>query len=81
MRALPLIAASSALAAVSAADLSLLMKLLAWIWPLSSPSITVGWAEMNDWVATSSVVTNWPLGHRLASLTSTWPPSASISAS
>ena len=48
---LPLSAASSASAAVSAADLSLLMKLFASIWPLSSPSMVVGCAEMNDCVA------------------------------
>src|SRR6202035_513591 len=81
LRLLPLSEASSALAAASAWDLLLAMKLLAWIWPLSSPLTADACWEMKDWVATRLVVTNWPLGHRLASLTSAWPPAASISAS
>src|ERR1700733_1732887 len=81
LRALPLTEASSGLAAASAADLLVAMNWLAWIWPLSSPLMVAGCAAMNAWVATRLVVTNWPLGHRLASSTSTWPPAATICAS
>src|ERR1700729_2811887 len=62
-RLLPLTAASSALATLSACVLLAAMKLLASIWALSRSVMTVGLALMNDWVATSSVVTNWPCGH------------------
>ncbi len=41
-RLLPVSDASSALAAASAAARLELMKLFAWIWPLSRPLITVG---------------------------------------
>ena len=61
---------SAWLAAVSAADLLSAMKELASICPLSRSLMTVGFLAMKLCVATSSVVTNWPFGHRLASLTS-----------
>src|ERR1700735_5369398 len=71
--------ASSALAAVSAVGLLWLMKLFDWIWPLSRPLTAEACAARKAWVTTRFVVTNWPFGHRLASLTRAWPPGASIS--
>src|SRR5262245_6133594 len=71
-RPLPSRVVSSLLAAASAPEGLLWILLLASIWPLSRPVTSDGCAARNFWVTTRFVVTNWPLGHRDASLTSMW---------
>src|SRR5260370_38595791 len=60
---------SSELAAASAAARGWWMKLFASIWALSDPLTLLASAARKAWVTTRLVVTNWPPGHRLASLT------------
>ena len=80
-RPLPSSVVSSAFAAASAAEVFALMYLSASTCPLSRLLTTLACAFRKDWVTTRLVVTNLPAGHRLASFTSTLPPSATISAS
>ena len=51
-----------------------LTQSVAAMWPSRSRSTTSGWAARKVRLTMSSVVTNWPAGHRLRSSTRTLPP-------
>ena len=72
-RALPVSAASAVLASAWALAGDALRNAVVASCPLSSPVTTLGWAERKLVLTTSTVVENWPLGHWVFSLTSTWP--------
>src|ERR1039458_7281243 len=78
-RPLPSSVVSSALAAAAADEGLALMYLIDSMFALSRSLTTLGFAFRKGCATTRLVVTNLPPGHRLASFTSSLPPSATIS--